>query len=227
MIRITFVYDNVCRHERCQADFGFACVVERPGRRILFDTGANGPILLDNMERLGILPSSIDAVVISHDHWDHAGGLPEFLEQAPVPVYFPASMATPTGTGRAFPVAGPTAIADGVLSTGELDGVGYPLREQSLLLETPTGLVVLVGCAHPGVGPILEAARRQGRIRALVGGLHGFRDLSQVRGLELVCATHCTKHMEEIAAACGDSFVHGGVGAVLELDVNGGGGSDR
>jgi 7,8-dihydropterin-6-yl-methyl-4-(beta-D-ribofuranosyl)aminobenzene 5'-phosphate synthase len=220
MIRITIVYDNVTADERYRADFGFACVVERSGRRFLFDTGANGEILLDNMDRLGFQPSAIDAVVVSHDHWDHVGGLPAFLEQSRAPVYFPSSMAFPYPAERAIPTAGPAAIAEGVYSTGELDALDYPLKEQSLLLETPTGLVVVVGCAHPGVDSILQSASCRGRIRALIGGLHGFRDFARLSDVELVCATHCTMHRAEIAQACGASWVDGGVGTTIELDTS-------
>jgi len=79
-MRITIVYDN----EACpglKSDWGFSCLVEA-GERILFDTGPTGEELIFNMERLGIKAQSISKVVISHNHWDHAGGLEKLLAGA-------------------------------------------------------------------------------------------------------------------------------------------------
>ncbi len=81
-MRITVLYDNTVYKEGLRADWGFSCLVEIPpqgGRKFLFDTGANGSILLSNMEKLNIDPRSIDEVFISHAHFDHVGGLSAFL----------------------------------------------------------------------------------------------------------------------------------------------------
>jgi len=58
--------------------------VEKAGRRtrILFDTGSSGEVVLRNMEALGVDPSTVDYVVISHSHSDHTGGLLEVLRRA-------------------------------------------------------------------------------------------------------------------------------------------------
>ena len=51
------------------------------GRRLLFDTGASGPVLLHDLECAGVDIGTIDAVVLSHSHHDHSGGLPTLLER--------------------------------------------------------------------------------------------------------------------------------------------------
>jgi 7,8-dihydropterin-6-yl-methyl-4-(beta-D-ribofuranosyl)aminobenzene 5'-phosphate synthase len=101
-------------------------------------------------------------------------------------------------------------LHEGILSTGELRNV-----EQSLMVETGAGLAVIVGCSHPGVGAILERASRFGTPSALIGGLHGFSDLELLRGLDLVCPTHCTQHGSAIEARFPGSYVKGGVGRVI------------
>jgi 7,8-dihydropterin-6-yl-methyl-4-(beta-D-ribofuranosyl)aminobenzene 5'-phosphate synthase len=49
------------------------------GRKILFDTGAKGAVLFQNMAKTGISVESVDEVFISHAHWDHTGGLAELM----------------------------------------------------------------------------------------------------------------------------------------------------
>jgi len=76
-VKITIIYDNDAE-KGLEADWGFSCLIENE-KTILFDTGANGRILLGNMEKLGIKAEDIDEVFISHSHFDHTGGLAEFL----------------------------------------------------------------------------------------------------------------------------------------------------
>lgn len=71
-MKLMVLYDNTSRIQRLQFGWGFSCLVDE---RILFDTGENGQSLLENMNTLHVDISKIDAVVISHEHWDHTGGL--------------------------------------------------------------------------------------------------------------------------------------------------------
>lgn len=56
-------------------EWGFAALVEADGHRILFDTGAHSDLVLKNAQTLGIDLTRVPDVVLSHDHWDHVGGL--------------------------------------------------------------------------------------------------------------------------------------------------------
>jgi 7,8-dihydropterin-6-yl-methyl-4-(beta-D-ribofuranosyl)aminobenzene 5'-phosphate synthase len=89
--------------------------------------------------------------------------------------------------------------------------------EQSLVVKTKKGLAVICGCSHPGVGTILEAASRFGRVAALIGGLHGFEEYEVLADLELVCPCHCTQHRAEIMARYPKTAVSGGAGRVLDF----------
>ena len=213
-MKITLVYDNEVYEKGLEADWGFSCVVEVENTpRILFDTGANGSILLGNMKKLNIDPGSIDEVFISHAHWDHLGGLSDFLEtNKDVTVYVPASCPKPSGAKEVIPIREALQIHENVFSTGELRRI-----EQSLAVKTEKGVVVIAGCSHPGVGSILEAASEFGKVHALIGGLHGFRDFELLEDLDLICPCHCTQFQSEIRSLYPKKCTDGGAGRVIVL----------
>lgn len=85
-MRLTVLVDNNAR-EGLTAAHGLSLYIETDGRRILFDFGPDGALLLKNAEALGIDLKSVDMAALSHGHSDHAGGLEAFLtvnERAPV-----------------------------------------------------------------------------------------------------------------------------------------------
>jgi 7,8-dihydropterin-6-yl-methyl-4-(beta-D-ribofuranosyl)aminobenzene 5'-phosphate synthase len=211
-MKITIVFDNETAAEGLAEAWGFSCLVQAHGVGILFDTGADGGVLLGNMKQLGIEPAVVDEVFISHDHRDHTGGLAAFLAMHPVPCYIPSVCREPEGAPKVVKVGDPLEIHEGIYSTGELSGF-----EQSLVIDTGAGVAVVVGCSHPGVGKILEAASMRGVPRALIGGLHGFRDFDRLRELDLICPAHCTQARSEIARLYPGKHVAGGVGTVIEL----------
>jgi len=213
-MKCTVLYDNQSARPELKADHGFSCLIESedaPG--ILFDTGARGSMLKHNMAALGLSLDSVNTVVISHRHADHTGGLNTLIEdRRDVEVFVPQSFTAGIAAARVTRVRGPLEIRPGVFTTGELSGI-----EQSLVITTSRGLVVVVGCAHPGLDHILEAASQFGEVWALIGGFHGFSDFRLLDSLSLVCPCHCTVYREEISRRLGSRFVNGGVGTVIEL----------
>ncbi len=109
-------------------------------------------------------------------------------------------------------IKGARKIHDKVYSTGEIKEM-----EQSLIINTEKGLVIVVGCAHSGVGGILEAALSIGDVYALIGGLHGFDEFSLLKYIDLICPTHCTKYKSEIFSLYPNKCIDGGVGRVIEI----------
>ncbi len=213
-MKITLVYDNDVYTKGLKADWGFSCLVEiEDTPKILFDTGGSGTILLYNMEKLNIDPASISEVVISHSHFDHSGGLSDFLKKnKEVKLYLPSSFYRPFEAKEVISVKEPLQIHEKVFTTGELLGI-----EQSLVVKTDKGLVVIAGCSHPGVGNILEAASQFGKVYALVGGLHGFSEFDLLKDLELVCACHCTMYKSKIKSLYPEKWVEGGAGKVISI----------
>ena len=212
-MKITIIYDNTVHQKGLKSDWGFSCFVEVENTpKILFDTGTNGKILLSNMGKLNINPASIDEVFISHAHFDHVGGLSSFLKiNKKAKIYVPLSFAGPVGR-EVITIKRPTKIHENVFSTGELDGI-----EQSMPVKTEKGLVLIVGCSHPYMGHILDAARKFGKIYAIIGGLHGFSEFELFKDLELICPTHCTQHKAKIKSLYPDKYTEGGVGKIITV----------
>lgn len=213
-MKVTLVYDNTASKTGLLPDHGFSCFLEIENTpRILFDTGTRGETLLHNMQQLGVDPAAVDIIVISHAHWDHTGGLNALLRVNQTAIlYLPSSFRPSLPDRRVVEVTTPIEITSNVFSTGELMRV-----EQSLVIKTNTGLVVISGCAHPGVDAILKAASSYGKVSALIGGLHGFREYDLLKDLDLVCACHCTANKAQIEAHHPDKWVEGGVGTIIEL----------
>ena len=79
-MKITTLVENqlALDHRDLEAEFGLSLLIEHAGQRILFDTGAAGAAMR-NAPRLGVDLRQVDAVVLSHHHFDHGGGLPAFF----------------------------------------------------------------------------------------------------------------------------------------------------
>lgn len=89
MTRLTVVVDNQAGQPGLSAEWGFALWIEHRERNLLYDTG-QGPALMPNLASLGLEPGRLDAVIISHGHHDHMGGLASLLEargDAPLEVW--------------------------------------------------------------------------------------------------------------------------------------------
>lgn len=176
-VRIVVLVDNDRLVKGLQTAWGLSIYVETPNTRFLFDTGPDPSVLKHNAEALHINLSSLDFVVISHCHGDHTGGLPLIGEVKPgLKVYVPA----PSGLEgyvrslglKPVPVSKTVEVAPGVWVIKPLYG---PPWEECVAVNTSYGLVVLVGCSHPGVDRMVEQAVKDTgarKVYAVIGGFH-------------------------------------------------------
>ena len=234
-MRITIVYDNNAYDPRLRTAWGFAAFVEYGDHILLFDTGGDGNTLLDNMAKLGLDPLGVEAVVLSHIHGDHTGGLQGLLDTGVSPtVYVPAAFPAAFKKGvhartDLVEVSGPLEILPGVHSTGPL---GALIVEQALVIESQKGIVVVTGCAHPGIVKMVRQARKvvKDQVALVMGGFHlGSSSQSQIErvitdfrqlGVKQVSPTHCTgeKAIAMFSAEYGDDYIQGGAGRVIVIE---------
>ena len=237
-IKLTIIYDNYDFKDGLKSDWGFSCLIEGTDKTILFDTGARPSVFKQNFEALNIDAQKIDLVVISHDHYDHTGGLSTFLEyNSNVDVYGIESFSKKTNKiveehGINF-LYEPTIkeICKNVYVSGTL---GDRIEEQSLAIKTSKGLVVITGCSHPGINNILEHFKKNLNtdIYMVLGGFHLMRKsndemnviIKEMKDLEIEkCgASHCTgdKQIEMFKKEFGENYVELGVGRIIELNFN-------
>lgn len=212
-MRISIIYDNTAYNPELREDWGFSAMIETHDKNILFDTGANGAILLSNMQKLKISPEEINTVFISHAHWDHTGGLKDFLkENNNVDLWLPPSFHFGGNVRKIHDQEVPATISKGIYTTGELEGI-----EQSLCVETSKGVVVIVGCAHPDMKSIIHTASRFGQVCAVIGGMHGTRP-ELLEAPSLINPTHCTQHKSEMKNLYPEKYIEGGAGRVIEIE---------
>jgi len=214
-VSATVLVENTTLNPDLKPEHGFSLWVDTGEAKVLFDTGASG-VVCKNAEVLGIDLSEADAIVLSHGHWDHTGGLAAVAAVARNATIYahPAAQIDPAGR-ECLLSRKSEVVVPGVRTTGEIardtdfEAVpGQPMPfpdDQAIYFEVDEGVVVVVGCAHAGVVNTLRQVARLAKtdaIHAVIGGMHlgpasndrlektvdAFRKL----GIRRLGACHCT-----------------------------------
>ena len=230
-MQLKVVYDSRSVVEGLASDWGFACLV---GGDLLFNTGEKAPLLLENMEKLGVRSDALTSVVVSHADVYHAGGLFDLLDENPLlriylhprfPQGFIANVRDRWGA-RLTLVDAFTELSPDVYVTGP-----YPTREQALVIRGEAGLVILTGCAQPNPVEILENVQKHlaGPIDLVIGGFHlvcrmeeeVLKVIEEFRrlGVRRIGPCHCTgrEAAQLFKDAYGDDCLEVGVGFTAEV----------
>lgn len=278
MSTVQILCDNNIGRIDFLGEHGFAALIEHDGKTYLFDTG-QGHTLPHNVKAGGFPLAGIEAILLSHGHFDHTGGLPWVLGQtgpkniiahpavfaqhmariSPDPAVAPMYIGAPKTQG-AFEADGASftfietteEIAPGfhfitgyarnpeqtpgdtqlVLAEGE-GHIPDPIAEDAnLLLETPSGPVLVLGCAHGGVLNIMDHVREKfgiTRLHAVLGGTHlmfyapeqiqAAIDTFEAFEVKLVGVSHCTGTQAGMVLAqhFGDRFQQAAAGSRFEF----------
>ena len=196
-LEIIPLYEEASAEESFDFGHGVSYVIRTDSATILMDLG-NNPAesarlpSMQNMQTLGISWEEIDAVVISHPHPDHVGGLKAWQDKtlsfgdftadlSEMPVYVP-SLLTFSGA-EIIHSAEPTLIGKDIATTGVISySEVFPLSlfnpkgyEQGLVIRVAgQGLVMITGCGHPTMEKLVTRAEELygEQVVGVVGGLH-------------------------------------------------------
>jgi 7,8-dihydropterin-6-yl-methyl-4-(beta-D-ribofuranosyl)aminobenzene 5'-phosphate synthase len=208
---IKVLFDKDTNDKKLHTGWGVSFLVDN---KILFDTGENGLWLLENIKYLDIDIGRIEAVVLSHDHWDHAGGLWELLKAKKDLVIYACPNFSMEFKNKVKKLQGVLVenekvveVSKNIFVTGEIAGEykGSYMPEQALVAKTENGLTIITGCSHPGIVKIVEKVKEgfpNDKIYLVFGGFHlmdkdkriiqiiveAFRKM----GVEAVGPTHCS-----------------------------------
>jgi len=235
-MKIQIIFDKDRVDERLCAGWGVAYLVNGS---LLFDTGEKGDYLIRNMHALGVEVDAIKSVVVSHNHWDHWGGLQGLLDANSAPKVYACTDVIENLKKRGT-VCTKVEVTDfceiendiytsGCVRTPYDKGIIF---EQSIALKTPQGISLLCGCAHPGIVEVVKQAKSRfpgEPIHALLGGFHLMNTEPRIirnvieelkkHGVALIGPSHCTgfEAQQLLKEAFGDNFLAVKAGAVFDL----------
>jgi len=209
---------------------GISMLIDVDGERTLFDTGMRGNYLLHNMDELEVDVNTVDRIVISHAHRAHTGGLAAFLDRRneAIDVLAPSRIdmrrtlfgmplgkteipAEASAKMRSTTVNEWTQLSDNLFVTGKVAaGAAQPPQEEenSLVLMTKKGPVLICGCCHHGPENVMSYVRERTnrKVAAIIGGIHLVRmkrndvhevaDMLKGNGPPALYLNHCTGYSQ-------------------------------
>lgn len=226
MLELSVVYDNNQKRADLTSSWGFSSVIKTPDKSILFDTGADSTILLNNLEKMGLDPMEIQVIIISHNHSDHAGGLRGLLRINPnAHVYIPNSMikkALSNQSNNIIPVTDYHEIFPKISVLNHKNTL-------ALVLDGENGVFMAVSRIPSRAIEMMEKTRRlmKRNIHFILGGfcLHSPSEIAQIvnplerLGVKKIVIGHCCGEMDKkiLMERFSGDCIKAGVGSVIKV----------
>lgn len=273
-MKIHILMDNYVTSPKLLSQHGLSFFIEAHNKKILFDAGQTDAFI-NNAKVLGLSLSEIEAIVLSHGHYDHTGGLEglaKLNKKAQIymhPYALNEKFSLKDGmirhAGIPFKLESiglnqerikfnikAKYIFDDILISGEIQRSNNfetipknlmikkddnliqddMIDEQMLIIREKRGIIIILGCSHPGVANCIEYASRllpNEKILAVIGGIH-LKNANEERinttieylkskNIERIIPLHCTgfEAMSEIKRVLKDKCIIVAVGEVLEI----------
>ena len=227
------LFDNYECNQKCKSLWGFSSYFEE--YKLLFDTGSNGRVLLENIKQLKLDVKDVKYLFITHSHWDHIGGIDSILElNNNITLFVPSSLSKHlildlrTLTKEVIVCdENPQKLFDNIYTTGLL---GKKMPEQSLIIDDVYPKVI-TGCGHMGIDYITKIAKNviNKDIKFAIGGFHLLSSnetkilntIKQLKdlGVKQVLPTHCTGDLaiSMFKDNFRDNCFGGGVGSKINI----------
>lgn len=198
-MKITLLNENSSgrqNHKLCLAEWGLSLYIQTGEVNILMDTG-HTDVYLHNAKQLGIDLETVDFIVLSHNHWDHTGGLrfhpfktkkklvihPQILDKLPK-----EESEKIKNDFEIITSTKPIEFTKNVFYLGEIPRVnnfekgewkGDSMKDDSAIAaKTDKGTIVVSGCSHSGICNICDYAKKVTgqKLYAVIGGFHLFEE---------------------------------------------------
>jgi len=204
-MRLITLYDNQAKGD-FKAGWGFSCLIKLEGKNILFDTGADVETLDYNAKLLKVKKEEISYCFISHNHYDHTGGLSWLSSKTKI--FWPDEYKG---------------------EIPEIDAIcfNFPLKEQTIIIKPFK--VMLVGCSHPGILRMANKVfEKYGKLKLIIGGFHllgmekeKVEEIAKklLERTELIAPCHCTGEpaIEVFKKVFISRFIENYAGKVIEF----------
>jgi 7,8-dihydropterin-6-yl-methyl-4-(beta-D-ribofuranosyl)aminobenzene 5'-phosphate synthase len=227
-IEVAIIYDNNWGRADLKPSWGFSSFVKTAEKTILFDTGGDSAILLDNIKRMGLDPAKIDVIILSHLYDDHAGGLLGLLKvNSRMDIYLPYlsnQIEENLGmcAGKIAQVRDYQEISPGTLVVAQGDN-------QSLVLDGKDGLIMLASCTPKKVLKMIEKVKKlkKREIHLLIaafclhtlGKMEKMADSFRALGARKIIPCHCCGEPSRriLRERFREDYVEVGVGSIIRI----------